>query len=153
MLDLEAFLYRCDNALKRTRLCLKHTFIVGSKIMVRVERDSLGDIEVPEHALYGAQTQRAVDNFQIAQRPMPVAFLEALAWVKLTAAKTNGVLKLLNPDIETSIVQAALLVLEGNHWSEFPVDVFQTGSGTSSNMNMNEVLAHLASKKFNITSC
>lgn len=115
--------------------------------MVRIERDSLGDIEVPEHALYGAQTQRAVDNFQIAQRPMPMAFLEALAWIKLTAAKTNRALNLLNPDIEKSIVQAAQLVLEGNHWSEFPVDVFQTGSGTSSNMNMNEVLAHLASKE------
>jgi fumarate hydratase class II len=113
---------------------------------MRSERDSLGEVRVPEDALYGAQTQRAVDNFRISGETMPTAFLTALALLKREAARTNGELGLLPPSIARAIAAAADEVIDGQHSGEFPVDVFQTGSGTSSNMNMNEVLARLASR-------
>ncbi len=113
---------------------------------MRSERDSLGEVRVPEDALYGAQTQRAVDNFRISGETMPRAFLTALALLKREAARTNGELGLLPPSIARAIAAAADEVIDGQHSGEFPVDVFQTGSGTSSNMNMNEVLARLASR-------
>ncbi|WP_024327335.1 lyase family protein [Thioalkalivibrio sp. AKL19] len=116
-----------------------------SKPATRQEQDSLGTVEVPEQALWGAQTQRAVDNFQIAQRPLPPAFIYALAQTKAACAEANQALEQLTPEVAAAIVAAAEAVASGEHADAFPVDVYQTGSGTSSNMNMNEVIAHLAS--------
>ena len=111
---------------------------------MRIERDSMGDVKVPAKRLWGAQTQRALENFQVSGRTMPPRFLEALAAVKWAAAKANQELKLLKPRFGAAIRRGADEVIKGKHPDEFPVDVFQTGSGTSSNMNMNEVLSNLA---------
>ncbi len=116
-----------------------------SKPAMRQERDSLGPVEVPAHALWGAQTQRALDNFRIAERPLPPAFIRALAQTKAACAEANQALEQLTPEVAGPIVAAAEAVASGEHADAFPVDVYQTGSGTSSNMNMNEVIAHLAS--------
>ena len=113
----------------------------------KLEEDSLGKIKVPEKALYGAQTQRAVDNFKISTIQMPTNFLKALARIKKHAAVVNSQLGLLDKEIATTIQKVAQEVIEGQHLSHFPIDIFQTGSGTSTNMNMNEVLAALASNK------
>jgi fumarate hydratase class II len=113
----------------------------------RIERDSLGELQVPAHALWGAQTQRAVQNFPISGRAMPRAFIGAVAMVKRAAATTNAALGLLEPGVAAAIAAAAAEVADGRHDSHFPVDVFQTGSGTSSNMNANEVIARLASAR------
>jgi fumarate hydratase class II len=113
----------------------------------RVERDSMGEIEVPADALYGASTQRAVLNFAISGRPLPSGFLRALALIKLAAAETNEQLGLLDGDVARAIAAAASEVAEGRHDRQFPIDVYQTGSGTSTNTNMNEVVAHLASDR------
>lgn len=110
----------------------------------RIETDSLGEVSVPAGALYGAQTQRAVNNFRIGGRPLPGAFIEALLLIKQAAAEVNVELGLLDGDRGAAIAGAAATVLGGAHRDQFPVDVFQTGSGTSSNMNANEVLAKLA---------
>ena len=110
----------------------------------RIEKDSMGELKVPEDALWGAQTQRAVDNFPISGLVMPRAFVAALGLVKWAAAGANAELGLLKSDIAIAIQKAALSVSEGDHDAQFPIDVFQTGSGTSSNMNANEVIAHLA---------
>jgi fumarate hydratase, class II len=112
----------------------------------RVERDSLGEVHVPIGALYSAQTQRAVDNFPVSGLRMPRAFLRALGFIKWAAASVNGTLGLLDAEISSPIQVAALAVAEGLHDAHFPVDVFQTGSGTSTNMNANEVIAALAGK-------
>jgi len=112
----------------------------------RTERDSMGELQVPEEALYAAQTQRAVENFPISGLRMPRPFIRALGLIKATAARVNADLGLLDQDIAQAIRTAALAVAEGRHDSHFPVDVFQTGSGTSSNMNANEVIANLASR-------
>ncbi|HEY7773258.1 MAG TPA: class II fumarate hydratase [Marinagarivorans sp.] len=114
--------------------------------MTRIEKDSLGEIEVPEGVLFGAQTQRAVQNFPISGMVMPRAFIRALGLVKYAAAQANGELGTLPDAISEAIADAALEVAKGEFDSQFPVDVFQTGSGTSSNMNANEVIAHLASE-------
>lgn len=111
----------------------------------RIERDSMGELEVPADALWGAQTQRAVNNFPISGLPMPQHFVRALGLIKWAAARVNQDLELLSPEIAGAIQTAALEVAEGRHLEQFPVDVFQTGSGTSSNMNANEVIARLAS--------
>lgn len=113
--------------------------------MYRIETDSMGEVRVPKEALYQAQTQRAVDNFAISHHQMPKAFIQALARIKQAAAMTNMQLDLLDQDIAEAIERAAQQIIEGQHIDQFPIDVFQTGSGTSSNMNMNEVLATLAS--------
>jgi fumarate hydratase class II len=113
----------------------------------RVERDSMGELSVPIDALYGAQTQRAIDNFPISNIPMPRAFIHALALVKSCCAKANHSLGLLDEQIGAAIQQAAEAIASGAHDDQFPVDVFQTGSGTSSNMNINEVIATLASEQ------
>ncbi len=113
----------------------------------RIERDSMGEVEVPEDALYGAQTQRAVDNFKIATRTLPAAFISALARLKGAAAQANAHCEALPQAIAVSLEQAARQIVEGRYPDAFPVPVFQTGSGTSSNMNMNEVLANLASRE------
>jgi fumarate hydratase class II len=113
----------------------------------RIERDSMGELEVPAEALWGAQTQRAVNNFPISGFTMPREFIRALGLIKGSAAATNMKLQLLPEDIAAAIIAAAASVAEGDHDAEFPIDVFQTGSGTSSNMNANEVIAHIASKE------
>ena len=111
----------------------------------RIEHDSMGELEVPADALYGAQTQRAVDNFRLSGLAMPRGFLRALGLVKAAAANVNAELGQLPKKLAKPIARAALAVAAGEHDREFPVDVFQTGSGTSSNMNANEVIARLAS--------
>ncbi len=113
----------------------------------RVEHDSMGEIKVPADALWGAQTQRAVDNFAISGRPMPRAFIRALGLIKGSAATVNQALGVLDQKRGQAIEAAAQEVAEGKHDRHFPLDVFQTGSGTSTNMNANEVIAHLASAK------
>ncbi|WP_027960908.1 class II fumarate hydratase [Halomonas halodenitrificans] len=114
---------------------------------MRSERDSMGALEVPAQALYGAQTQRAVDNFPVSGQSMPTPFIHAIARIKLAAARVNADLGLLDAERSEAIVSAAEAVIRGEHDDHFPVDVFQTGSGTSSNMNVNEVLANLASRE------
>jgi fumarate hydratase class II len=113
----------------------------------RIERDSMGELQVPAAALWGAQTQRAVQNFPISGRPMPRAFIRALALVKAAAARANSGLGLLDAEFARVIVEAADEVAAGKHDAQFPIDVFQTGSGTSTNMNANEVLSYLAGKR------
>ncbi len=111
---------------------------------VRIERDSLGEIAVAASALWGAQTQRAVENFPISGRRMAASLVHALALVKQAAAGANGALGVLTPEEAESIAAAAAAVAAGDHDDQFPIDVFQTGSGTSTNMNVNEVVARLA---------
>ena len=113
----------------------------------RVERDTMGEVEVPIDALYRAQTQRAVDNFPISGMPLEAAHVRALGAIKAAAAQVNGELGMLDADLAAAIESAAREVAAGTHDREFPIDVFQTGSGTSSNMNANEVIATLASRK------
>ncbi len=113
----------------------------------RVERDTMGQVEVPVDALYRAQTQRAVDNFPISGMPLEPAHVRALGAIKAAAAQVNGELGMLDADLAAAIESAAREVAAGTHHREFPIDVFQTGSGTSSNMNANEVIATLASRK------
>ncbi|MCY4159591.1 MAG: class II fumarate hydratase [Bacteroidetes bacterium] len=110
----------------------------------RVEKDSLGEVHVPIGAIYGAQTQRAINNFPISGQRMPRAFIRALGQIKHAAAKTNADLGLLDRSVADAIVKAAKKMIIGKVDDQFPIDVFQTGSGTSSNMNANEVIAHLA---------
>jgi fumarate hydratase, class II len=112
----------------------------------RIERDSMGELEVPAQALWGAQTQRAVQNFPVSGRHMPRAFIRALGLIKQAAAAANERLGLLSAPLAQAIGVAAAAVAEGRHDGEFPIDVFQTGSGTSTNMNANEVIAHLAAR-------
>ena len=112
----------------------------------RVERDSMGELQVPASALWGAQTQRAVNNFPISGLRMPAAFIRALALIKWAAARTNRNLGLLPAAIADAVESSALEVVNGMHEDQFPIDVFQTGSGTSSNMNANEVIARLATR-------
>jgi fumarate hydratase class II len=113
----------------------------------RVERDSMGELRVPAEALWGAQTQRAVDNFPISGLTMPRAFIRALGLIKWATAGANAELGLLTSKKAIAIQSAALEVADGDHDAQFPVDVFQTGSGTSSNMNANEVIARLATDR------
>ncbi|MFE5308272.1 class II fumarate hydratase [Isoptericola sp. NPDC056573] len=112
----------------------------------RIEHDTMGEVRVPAHALYRAQTQRAVENFPISGTPLERGHIEALARVKKAAARANAELGVLDQDVADAIVAAADEVASGAHDAHFPVDVFQTGSGTSSNMNTNEVLATLATR-------
>jgi fumarate hydratase class II len=113
----------------------------------RVEHDSMGELKVPADALWGAQTQRAVQNFPISGLAMPRAFIRALGLIKASAATVNLSLGVLDAARAKAIEAASLEVAEGKHDRHFPIDVFQTGSGTSTNMNANEVIAHLASAK------
>lgn len=110
----------------------------------RIERDSMGELQVPADALWGAQTQRAVNNFPISGRAMPASFIRALGLIKQACARANLELELLDGDIAQAIVAAAGQVADNKVDRHFPVDIYQTGSGTSSNMNANEVIAHLA---------
>jgi fumarate hydratase, class II len=113
----------------------------------RIERDSMGELQVPADALWGAQTQRAVQNFPISGIPLPRAFIGALALVKQAAARANTRLELLDAQIAQAIDAAAADVAAGRHDEHFPIDIFQTGSGTSTNMNANEVIASLATRR------
>jgi len=116
----------------------------------RIERDALGPVEVPEEALWGAQTQRAINNFPISGKPMPAAFIQALAQVKRACALANQELGLMDAPTAEAIVQMAERIAAGEYLDQFPVDVFQTGSGTSTNMNMNEVIANLAQRELGV---
>ncbi|MFE3475140.1 class II fumarate hydratase [Streptomyces bacillaris] len=113
----------------------------------RIEHDSMGEVKVPLHAKWRAQTQRAVENFPLSGQRLERAHIEALARIKGAAAKVNAELKVLEPDIADAIQEAAAEVASGRWDAHFPVDVFQTGSGTSSNMNTNEVIATLATER------
>ncbi|MFD9746236.1 class II fumarate hydratase [[Kitasatospora] papulosa] len=113
----------------------------------RVEHDSMGEVKVPAHAKWRAQTQRAVENFPISGQRLERAHIEALARIKAAAAKVNAELGVLDPDVARAIQESAAEVAAGRWDEHFPVDVFQTGSGTSSNMNTNEVLATLATER------
>jgi fumarate hydratase, class II len=113
----------------------------------RIERDSMGELQVPADALWGAQTQRAVQNFPISGLTLPREFLAALGLIKQAAARANRALGLLEAPVAEAIDAAAAEVAAGRHDRHFPIDVFQTGSGTSSNMNANEVIARLATQK------
>ena len=115
----------------------------------RVEKDSMGEVQVPADALYGAQTQRAVENFPLSGLRMPRSFLRALGLVKAACAAANDELDQLDANLAKAIAHAALAVADGKYDDQFPVDVFQTGSGTSTNMNANEVIAALATRELN----
>src|SRR2546429_8420961 len=106
----------------------------------RVERDTLGEAQVPADALYGAQTQRALDNFPLSGMRLPAPFIHALGLIKHAAAQVNAELGLLEEGWAQAIARAADEVARGGHDAHFPIDVFQTGSGTSTNMNANEVI-------------
>src|SRR5690554_2517721 len=113
----------------------------------RIEHDTMGEVRVPAAALYRAQTQRAVENFPISGTRLERGHIEALARVKKAAARANAELGVLDAALADAIVSAADEVADGQHDAHFPIDVFQTGSGTSSNMNTNEVIATLASAR------
>src|SRR5438128_2812851 len=110
----------------------------------RVEKDSMGEVKVPAQAYYGAQTQRAVDNFPISGQPLPRRLIHALGLVKVAAATANRDLGKLKAELAEPIIRAAREVAAGKLDDQFPIDVYQTGSGTSSNMNANEVISNRA---------
>ena len=113
---------------------------------MRKEQDSMGDMLVPDDAYYGAQTQRAVENFSISGIPISKSMIQALGKIKRSAAIVNNELGLLDGERKNAIVQAADEIIEGKFYSQFPIDIYQTGSGTSSNMNCNEILSNRASE-------
>jgi fumarate hydratase class II len=116
----------------------------------RTEKDSLGEILVPSSALFGAQTQRAIENFPVSGLTLPPGFIKAIALIKKIAAAVNGELGELDAARSAAIMNAAQAIIDGHYRDQFPIDVFQTGSGTSTNMNVNEVIAALASQKAGI---
>ena len=118
--------------------------MTGSETAHRTERDSMGEVQVPRDALFGAQTRRALDNFPIEGPRFPRRFIEALGAIKLQAAVVNAELGLLEADLKDAIVEAAQEVVEGRLDNQFVLDIFQTGSGTSTNMNANEVISNRA---------
>src|SRR5205807_635753 len=120
---------------------------VDTKRETRIERDSMGEMEVPAEALYGASTQRAVLNFPISGQRFPRRFIRAQALIKRAAAETNAELGLLDSGKSAAISAAAQAVADGEYDDQFPIDVYQTGSGTSTNTNFNEVIARLASQQ------
>jgi fumarate hydratase class II len=124
---------------------MKDTPAVSPEINYRIEHDTMGEVRVPRDALYRAQTQRAVENFPISGSGLEAGQIVALAQIKRAAAVVNAELGILDTAISHAIVGAADQIISGAHHDQFPVDTYQTGSGTSSNMNMNEVLATLAS--------
>ena len=112
----------------------------------RIETDSLGSVKVPNDALWGAQTQRAIQNFPISGIVFPPIFLESLVRLKRALAQANKDLGELDAKLAEAIIQATTQILEKQMWDQFPLDIFQTGSGTQTNMNANEVIANLASE-------
>jgi len=125
----------------------RHVDVSSAPQEFRIEHDTMGEVKVPKDALYGAQTQRAVENFPISGSGLEPGQIVALARIKRAAALVNKELGTVSPEIADAIVWAADQVIAGGHFDEFPIDVYQTGSGTSSNMNINEVLASLATEK------
>jgi fumarate hydratase, class II len=121
--------------------------MTGAKPGFRVEHDSMGEVLVPEDALWGANTQRAVENFPVSGERLPRELIAALASIKGAAAAVNGRLGVIEPDMAEAIHDAAAEVARGDYDDQFPIDVYQTGSGTSSNMNANEVIATLATRR------
>jgi len=117
----------------------------------RIERDTMGEVRVPADALWRAQTQRAVENFPISGRGLEPSHIRALAQIKAAAAAVNAELGVLDPALAKAIEAAAVEVASGGHDAQFPIDTFQTGSGTSSNMNANEVIAGLAARATGLT--
>ena len=111
---------------------------------MRKEKDSMGELEVPSKALYGANTRRAQLNFPISNLKLGRSFIKSMGLIKQSAAEINKELNLLSTDISSAIIESSQEVIEGKHDSSFVVDVFQTGSGTSTNMNANEVISNLA---------
>ncbi len=144
-------LMRIRNAMPASRQSGGLRPIRGETVMTqnayRIERDSMGEVRVPADALYGSQTQRAVENFSISNLRFPRPFVRALGMIKGAAATVNLELGLLDPQLAGAIQQAAKEVEDGVHDAHFPLDIFQTGSGTSTNMNANEVIATLATRK------
>ena len=120
--------------------------IATPKVATRVEKDSMGPMDVPADAMWGASTQRAVLNFPVSGMPLPPEFLRSLGLVKWACAMANRDLNLLPKETSDAIAKAARSIFEGQHLQQFPLDVFQTGSGTSTNMNANEVIARVASQ-------
>jgi fumarate hydratase, class II len=121
--------------------------VTGTKAGFRTEHDSMGEVQVPADALWGAQTQRAVQNFPVSGEPLHPVLIRSLASIKGCAAAVNKDLGVLPPDMADAIGDSAAEIAAGQHLDQFPIDVFQTGSGTSSNMNANEVIATLATKR------
>ena len=113
----------------------------------RIERDTMGEMQVPADALYGASTARAVDNFPVSFEPVPAPVIHAFGYLKAACAEANRELGKLDAQLTESIVSASLEVAQGKHDKQFPVDIYQTGSGTSTNMNANEVIANLANHR------
>src|SRR3984893_14523606 len=111
---------------------------------IRIEKDSMGDVKVPAQAYYGAQTQRAVENFPISGQPLPGRLIHALGLIKMASGTANRDLGKLKPELAEPIIRAAREVAAGKFDDQFPIDVYQTGSGTSSNMNANEVISNRA---------
>src|SRR5438094_2985482 len=118
--------------------------IAGNRQNKRIERDSMGEVAVPAHALYGAQTQRAVENFPITDLRFSREFIRAMGLIKLAAARANVDLGLLERKLGDAIIKAAAEVIDGKLDRHFVLDIFQTGSGTSTNMNANEVISNRA---------
>ncbi|QKX17968.1 aspartate ammonia-lyase [Microbulbifer sp. YPW1] len=123
----------------------------GAPENYRIEEDSLGEVRVPQGARYGAQTQRAVENFPVSGYTLPVEFLRAVVAIKKAAAEANLCLGLLEKEVAEAIIAACEQLSETDFQQQFPIDIFQTGSGTSTNMNVNEVLAHMASEHSGLT--
>jgi fumarate hydratase, class II len=113
----------------------------------RTEKDSMGEMQVPAWALWGASTQRAVENFPVSGRPVPPEVIHAFGHLKAACAKVNRDLGKLLPGVADAIIEASNEVARGEHDRHFPVDIYQTGSGTSTNMNANEVIAALATRR------
>lgn len=123
----------------------------GAPENYRIEEDSLGEVRVPQSARYGAQTQRAVENFPVSGYTLPVEFLHAVVAIKKAAAEANFCLGILDKEVADAITAACDRLSETDFQQQFPIDIFQTGSGTSTNMNVNEVLAHMASEHSGLT--
>src|SRR5437870_1682244 len=119
---------------------------MSEKGETRIERDSMGEMQVPANAYYGASTQRAVLNFPISDLRFPRQFIRALGQIKQAAAQVNEALGTVDPQIAEAIVRATQEVIDGKLDEHFVLDIFQTGSGTSTNMNANEVIANRASE-------
>src|SRR5215510_4728972 len=113
----------------------------------RTERDTMGEMQVPADALYGASTARAVDNFPVSFEPVPDAVVHAFGYLKAACAAANQQLGKLDANLAEAIIAASDDVADGQHNIHFPVDIYQTGSGTSTNMNANEVIANLANER------
>src|SRR3954453_11107954 len=113
----------------------------------RTERDTMGEMQVPEGALYGASTARAIENFPVANKPVPAAMIHAFGHLKVACALANQELGKLDEKLAKSIISAGEEVAAGKHDSHFPIDIYQTGSGTSTNTNANEVIANLANHR------